>query len=56
MRYSWVSPLLLLLAVVFSVSSASPASLSRQKRTIGPVSLGRLNFIGTLEFIMGETT
>ena len=52
MRYSWVSPLLLVLAAVCSVSSASPASLSRQKRTIGPVSLGRLNFIGTLDIII----
>ena len=47
MRYSWVSPLLLVLAAV-----CSSASLSRQKRTIGPVSLGRLNFIGTLDIII----
>ena len=48
MRVSWVSPLLMVLVLA---CSASPASLSRQKRTIGPVSLGRVNFIGRLDFI-----
>ena len=49
MRVSMLSPLLL---VLVAVSSASTASLSRQKRTIGPVSLGRVNFIGRLHFII----
>ena len=48
MRVSMLSPLLLVLVMV---SSATAASLSRQKRTIGPVSLGRVNFIGRLDFI-----
>ena len=49
MRVSLLSPLLLVLVMV---SSATAASLSRQKRTIGPVSLGRVNFIGRLHFII----